>query len=422
MENRIEPASKGMRLHIGLFGRRNAGKSSLLNALTRQEVSIVSEIAGTTTDPVEKPMELLPLGPVVFIDTAGIDDAGALGAKRMEKTEQCLDRVDLGLIVAAEAGWGEFEEKIREELTRRNVPVIAVFNKDDILNRSVAHSAFFSASGLKTVAVSALTKKDIPELRQAIIDTAPADFLNAQPLINDLVGPGEMAMLVVPIDKEAPRGRLILPQVQVLRDLLDAGAYAMVVREHELKGALARLAIPPKLVVTDSQAFAKVNADTPRDIPLTGFSILFSRFRGNLITQVMGALAIDRLKSGDRVLVAEACAHHPVEDDIGRVKIPRWIREYTGNALEFQTCQGHDFPSDLSGFKLAVLCGSCMQNRREVLNRIETCCAAGVPVTNYGLAIAHSLGILERALSPFPTVLDAFRKAKHGQAANPALA
>lgn len=417
-----EPASKGLRLHIGIFGRRNVGKSSLLNALTRQEVSIVSAVAGTTTDPVEKPMELLPLGPVLFIDTAGIDDDSVLGSKRVQKTEKCLDRTDLGILVTEGALWGRFEESILEEFRKRKVPAIVVFNKADILAPPADVMERLEDEQTRRCVVSAMTGQGMSELRKEIIAIAPADFIDAPALVADLVGPGGMAVLVVPIDKEAPKGRLILPQVQAIRDLLDNDAFCLVVRERELSAALQRLNAPPKLVVTDSQAFLKVSADTPPDIPMTSFSILFARFKGDLTTQVAGTLAIDRLKPGDRVLIAEACAHHPIGEDIGRVKIPRWLTQYVGGALDFQVVQGHDFPGDLHEYKLIIHCGACMQNRREMLNRLERGREAGVPVTNYGLTIAYSLGIFERALSPFPDALETYRKIKDGQGSDSPMA
>ena len=409
-----QSVSKGLRLHIGIFGRRNVGKSSLLNALTRQNVAIVSEVAGTTTDPVEKPMELLPLGPVLFIDTAGIDDDSILGGKRVEKTEQCFDRTDLGLIVTEAGKWDAFEEQLLEEFKKRGVAVIVVFNKADLLPLTPGILDRFGAASIRTVVVSALTGKGVPELRAAIIQAAPADFIDAAALLGDLVGPGGLAVLVVPIDKEAPKGRLILPQVQAIRDLLDTDAYCLVVKERELKAALARLKQPPQMVVTDSQAFLKVAADTPPSIPMTSFSILFARFKGDLASQVRGTMAIEALKPGDKILIAEACAHHPIGEDIGRVKIPRWLKQYVGGNLDIQVYRGHDFPPDLASFQLVVHCGACMQNRREMLSRIERCREAGVPITNYGLTIAYTLGIFERALSPFPAALEAYQDIKYG--------
>ncbi|MGQ9649893.1 MAG: [FeFe] hydrogenase H-cluster maturation GTPase HydF [Phycisphaerae bacterium] len=403
---------KGFRLHIGIFGRRNVGKSSLLNAITRQNVSIVSEFAGTTTDPVEKPMELLPLGPVLFIDTAGIDDVGALGELRVGKTRQVFDRTDLGVIVAESPAWTDFEERILNELASRRIPMLVVFNKCDVAMPDVAVVERLAARKIPVVRTAAAIGQGILDFRQALLDHAPPDFVNNPRILADIVGPGEMAVLVVPIDKEAPKGRLILPQVQAIRDLLDGDACCMVVKERELRDALDRLKSPPKLVVTDSQAFLKVAADTPADVMLTSFSILFARFKGDLITQVEGTLAVDSLVAGDRVLVAEACSHHPIGEDIGRVKIPRWLTQYVGGKLEFVTVQGHDFPENLSSYKLIIHCGACMWNRREMLSRIMRCRQAGVPVTNYGLVIAYSLGILERALQPFPAALEILRRAR----------
>ena len=403
----MQPTPRSLRLHIGIFGRRNVGKSSLLNAITRQRVSIVSESAGTTTDPVEKPMEMLPLGPVQFVDTAGIDDEGALGQLRIERTKAALDRVDLGVVVAEGGAWGGFEEALVSELEARRVPVLVVFNKSDLRLPDEAELAALARVRLPWVAVSALKGDGIEGVREALLALAPADFFDSRRLVSDLVPPGEVAVLVVPIDKEAPKGRLILPQVMSIRDLLDGESMAMVVQERELRSALARLSKPPALVVTDSQVFLKVAADVPADVPMTSFSILMARFQGDLAEQVRGTLGIERLKGGDRVLVAEACAHHPIGEDIGRVKIPRWLTQYVGAKLEFTHVQGRDFPADLSPFRLVVHCGNCVGNRREMMSRIHRCRMAGVPITNYGLTIAYSLGIFERALRPFPAALEA---------------
>ena len=407
----MQTTPKGLRLQIGLFGRRNVGKSSLLNAITRQQVSIVSEVAGTTTDPVEKPMELLPLGPVLFIDTAGVDDVGALGALRVERTRQIFDRTDLGVIVAQAGEWDDFEEQLLAEFTGRGTPLVVVFNKADVAHPGPEIVERLAAKKIRTVRTAAVDGTGILDFRQALLDSAPEDFVSNPTILGDLVGPGEMAVLVVPIDKEAPRGRLILPQVQAIRDLLDSDAYCLVVKERELRHALGRLATPPRLVVTDSQAFLKVAADTPPEIPLTSFSILFARFKGDLTTQVEGTLAVDRLMTGDRVLIAEACSHHPIAEDIGRVKIPRWLTQYVGGKLEFVHVQGHDFPEDPTPYKLVIHCGACMANRREVLSRIMRCRQAGVPMSNYGLVIAYSLGIFQRALEPFPAALEAYHRA-----------
>jgi [FeFe] hydrogenase H-cluster maturation GTPase HydF len=408
----MRETSKSFRLHIGIFGRRNAGKSSLLNALTRQQVSIVSEVAGTTTDPVEKPMELLPIGPVLFIDTAGIDDAGALGRQRVEKTRQVLDRTDLGILVADAGRWGEFEDGLLAEFQGRGIPTIVVFNKIDLGQPDAPLVARLEAAEIPRVETVAPSGRGLPALREALIRAAPEDFIHARPIVSDLVPPGELAVLVVPIDKEAPKGRLIQPQVQTIRDLLDGDSYCLVVKERELRDALDRLRRPPALVVTDSQAFLKVAGDTPPGVKMTSFSILMARQKGDLAQFVQGTMAIEDLKPGDRVLVAEACTHHPIGEDIGRVKIPRWLRQFVGGDLRFDTTQGHDFPEDLSAYRLLVHCGACMWNRREMLTRMLRCREAGLPVSNYGLTIAYTLGIFDRALEPFPDALETYRRMK----------
>jgi [FeFe] hydrogenase H-cluster maturation GTPase HydF len=399
-----------MRLHIGLFGRRNVGKSSVLNALTRQAVSIVSDVAGTTTDPVEKPMELLPIGPVQFIDTAGVDDIGALGQQRIEKTQQIFARTDVGIIVAEAGHWNNFEDKLFDEMKRREIPTIVVFNKCDLNDPHPEIIARLKESKIHWLKATATQGEGMLDLREALIKTVPDEWINSPTILGDLVPPGDMAVLVVPIDLEAPKGRLILPQVQSIRDILDNETYCMVVKENALSSALNRLNKPPALVVTDSQAFAEVAADTPVEVPLTSFSILFARFKGDLEEFTRGTMAIDRLRSGDRVLIAEACTHHPIGDDIGRVKIPHWLNEYIGGELRFTHVQGHDFPENLDEYQLVIMCGSCMHNRREVLTHIMQCRETGVPVTNYGITIAFSLGIFERALSPFPEAMQVYRE------------
>jgi len=394
---------KSMRLHIGIFGRRNVGKSSILNALCGQQISIVSHHAGTTTDPVEKPMELLPLGPVVFIDTAGIDDSGALGELRNRKTRSCLDRVDLGVIITCGGVWGTFEQELTAELRSRSVPFIAVHNKQDL---HAAHGRFADLpDDIPLVFASALQNHGIDALRSSLIEHAPDGCFETACIAADLIAPGAAAVLVVPIDLEAPRGRLILPQVQTIRDLLDNGRSALVVREHELTQALALLREAPALIITDSQAFEQVAGLVPPESMLTGFSILFARYKSDLATLVLGSKTIDLLRDGDRVLIAESCTHHPIEDDIGRVKLPRWLKRYSGASLHFTTVAGYDFPDDLGDYRLVIHCGACMHTRKAVLQRLEKCRQAGVPVTNYGLAIAKCLGVLERALEPFPDVL-----------------
>ncbi|MFY9779578.1 MAG: [FeFe] hydrogenase H-cluster maturation GTPase HydF [Candidatus Baltobacteraceae bacterium] len=406
-----QTAARGMRLHIGIFGRRNVGKSSLLNAIVRQQVSIVSEVAGTTTDPVEKPMELLPVGPVLFIDTAGIDDEGAVGDLRVAKTRRAFERTDLGIVVT-DGAWGPYEESIAAALAERKTPVIAVLNKCDLAEPPAETLERLAERRLPSVRAAAARGDGILALRHALVEHAPADFIANPDILGDLVGPGNLAVLVVPIDKEAPKGRLILPQIQSIRDLLDNDAYCLVVKERELRAALDGLKHPPKLVVTDSQAFLKVAADTPPDVPLTSFSILFSRFKGDLVSQTLGAMAIDTLRPGDKVLIAEACAHHPIAEDIGRVKIPRWLAQYVGGPLEITTVAGKDYPDDLTPYKLVIHCGACSFNRKAMLNRILHARAAGVPLTNYGLTIAFSLGLFERALQPFPAAHEAYLTAR----------
>jgi [FeFe] hydrogenase H-cluster maturation GTPase HydF len=353
-------------------------------------------------------MELLPLGPVLFIDTAGIDDVGALGEKRIQKTWSAIDRTDLGIIVSNSHEWGEFEEKLLREFKDRAIPVVVVMNKNDIHQMSECLQNSFTNEKIPFVETAAINGQGILQLRQSILKNAPDDFINRPSIVSDLVGPGEAAILVVPIDKEAPKGRLILPQVQSIRDLLDGDSFCMVVKERELREALSRLNKPPKLVVTDSQAFLKVAADTPPEIPLTSFSILFARHQGDLPEMVKGAMAIDQLKTGDKVLIAEACSHHPIGEDIGTVKIPRWLSQYVGGKLQIEFTRGHDFPPNISDYKLIIHCGACMWNRREMLSRIMKARQANVPLTNYGLTIAYSLGIFERALQPFPAALEVY--------------
>jgi [FeFe] hydrogenase H-cluster maturation GTPase HydF len=398
----MKPAPKGFRLHIGLFGKRNVGKSSLLNALTHQSVSLVSEVAGTTTDPVEKPMELLPLGPVLFIDTAGVDDVGLLGQMRVLRTRQVFNRTDLGVVVTVANRWGRFEDELLSELQKRKTPTIVVFNKIDLFRPEQEDLEKLKKRGFVCVQTQATSTETVLALRKALLESMPPGWLQDRPILGDLVGAGGTAVLVTPIDKEAPRGRLILPQVQAIRDLMDHDAMCVVVQENRLREALASLKTPPRLVVTDSQAFEKVALDTPEEVPLTSFSILFSRLKGDLAEQAKGALKIGDLRRGDRVLIAEACTHHPIEDDIGTVKIPRWLKKIVGGKLRIQNVRGHDFPEDPSGYQLVIHCGACMWNRKEMLNRIMHCRQAGVSITNYGLTIAYCLGILERALAPFP--------------------
>ena len=402
----LNETPRGSRLHIATFGSRNAGKSSLINALTNQNVAIVSEVAGTTTDPVYKSMEILPVGPVVLIDTAGIDDVGDLGALRIQKTLAVVAKTDLLLLVIDPAhAVGTYEEDIVNKARQTGVPVVGILNKMDLYDNVQAADVDAMAAKLDipVIAVSALTKKGIDRLKMAIIERAPKDWTHPT-ILGDLIDPGDVVVLVVPIDLAAPKGRLILPQVQTIRDILDNDAMTLVVKERELKAALARLKEKPKLVVTDSQAFLKVAADTPKDVLMTSFSILFARYKGNLQALTQGALAIEELVPGDKVLIAEACTHHRVEDDIGTVKIPRWLRQLVGGALDFTWASGLELPPDISKYKLIVHCGACMINRKEMLHRLMTAQAANVPMVNYGVLIAHVLGILKRALKPFPEV------------------
>jgi [FeFe] hydrogenase H-cluster maturation GTPase HydF len=400
----MQNTPKSLRLHIGIFGRRNVGKSSLLNAITRQQVSIVSEFAGTTTDPVEKPMELLPLGPVLFIDTAGIDDIGDVGNLRVAKTKKVFDRTDIGVIVTEADTWGEFEEEIFNTLSARKIPIVIVLNKIDSCKVNEKIVERFKNEGISVIKVSVKDKIGVLDFRVALLDSTPESYITTPAIVSDLVGKDNLTLFVIPVDKEAPKGRLILPEVQAIRDILDGDAMCMVVKETHIKQALAELNKPPKLVVTDSSCFDVTAPNVPNDIPLTSFSILFSRFKGDLMSQVIDTASIEKLKPGDKVLIAEACSHHPIADDIGRMKIPRLLNKYVGGELQYAETQGLDFPANLPDYKLVVHCGACMFNRRTMLNRILHCKKTKIPITNYGLIIAHCLGILSRALAPFPEI------------------
>jgi [FeFe] hydrogenase H-cluster maturation GTPase HydF len=396
--------SRGSRLHIGIFGRRNAGKSSLINALTNQEVAIVSDVPGTTTDPVYKSMEILPVGPVVIIDTAGIDDVGELGELRLKKTMGVLKKTDLIILVLThDQPLDAREFDLIHKAKEQGVPIIGALNKVD-LTPEAGPAELAKQLGINIVAVSAVTKQGINTLKQEIITSAPKDWTMPS-ILGDLVQPGDTVLLVVPIDLAAPKGRLILPQVQTIRDLLDSDCITLVVKERELRKAISGLKDKPRLVVTDSQAFLKVDADTPKDVMMTSFSILFARYKGNLETLTAGALASDKLKPGDRVLIAEACTHHRVADDIGTVKIPRWLRQKVGGELYFDWSSSLESEPNLEQYQLIVHCGGCMINRKEMLSRILQSTTAGVPIVNYGVLIAHMHGILRRALAPFPAAL-----------------
>lgn len=402
MQNKTN-TPRGLRLQIGIFGRRNVGKSSLFNGLLHQNVAIVSEIAGTTTDPVEKAMEFPELGPVLFVDTAGIDDEGALGASRVARTQQVLERVDLALVVT-DGVWNNFERQLLKLFRERATPVGIICSKNDLRTDRLLESQIRQeAMDTPVVSISTLTEDGLNEVRSMIIELAASKKdKRQQPLVADLIPEKGVAALVVPLDKAAPKGRLIQPQVLTIRELLDRGAYTLVVRDVELADALDKLAKPPDLVITDSQAFAKVAAVVPDNVPMTSFSILLARQKGDLAELVRGALAIGNLKAGDPILIAETCTHHPVEDDIGRIKIPALLEKKVGGKLAITHVAGCDKPHNFEDFKLVVQCGSCMWTRQEMLSRMATVKAASVPMTNYGVTIAYCLGILERAIRLFP--------------------
>ena len=392
---------KSNRLHIGIFGKTNAGKSSLLNRITGQQVSIVSDIAGTTTDVVEKSMELLPVGPVNFLDCAGINDETALGIQRIEKTLKVLNRTDIAVLVCDYNGFDEYDKSLIERFNELNIPYIVVINKSDIEQISDEKLNKIREYCENILITSAMTDDEIVfRFKSALIKLLPEEFVNTPKIVGDIVPEGSTVILVIPIDKEAPKGRIILPQVQTLRDLLDSGCVTLAVRDTELKSALEGLKTPPSLVITDSQAFKKVDEIVPQNIALTSFSILFARLKGDLNAFIEGAKAIDNLQDGDKVLILESCTHHAIEDDIGKVKIPNLLKKKTGKNLIIEHFSGHDFP-EVSGYKLIIHCGACMTNRREVLSRILLRSKAGVPITNYGIAISYCLGILNRAVSIF---------------------
>lgn len=392
---------KSMRLHIGIFGKTNVGKSSLLNRITNQDVSIVSNIAGTTTDVVEKTMELLPIGPVNFLDTAGINDSTALSSERIEKTMKIINRTDVAIVVCDYNGIDDYERNLIEKFNELKIPFMIFINKtdekypsDSIIEDLKNYTKYILLSSVKTDDLIVF------KIKELLVKLLPEDFVNSPKIVGDLIPQGSTVILVIPIDKEAPKGRIILPQVQTLRDLLDNNCVSIVVKESELKSAIDNLKIAPSLVVTDSQAFKNVSEIVPENIPLTSFSILFARLKGDLNTFSQGAKSIEKLQDGDRVLILESCTHHAIEDDIGRVKIPNLLRKKTGKNLIIDNIAGHDFP-DISKYKLIIHCGACMTNRREVLSRILLASENNVPITNYGICISYCLGILSRALKIF---------------------
>jgi [FeFe] hydrogenase H-cluster maturation GTPase HydF len=408
---------KSLRLQIGLVGRTNVGKSSFLNYIAGQDVAVTSPVPGTTTDVVEKAMELLPIGPVTFLDTAGLDDRSELAGRRLQKTAAALERADIVVLLTEPGQWAAFEEGVVAAAAQRKQPVIVVVNKSDLPNLGKPAATFFqtveqsTAGWLECSCLDAARRERVvSRFKELLLKACPDDYVHPPALVADLLPPGGLMVMAVPIDLQAPKGRLILPQVQALRDALDGDAAALVVKEREYAALLGRLNRPPDLVVCDSQVVLKMVADTPKDVKCTTFSILFARYKGDLQALARGAAMIDRLRAGDRVLVAESCSHHALEDDIGRVKIPRWLRQYTGLDVQIDVSAGRDFPQDLTGYRLVVHCGSCMLTRREMLAHIQRAQAQGVAITNYGLAISVTQGVLRRALSPFPAALDAFER------------
>lgn len=391
----------GNRLHIGIFGRRNTGKSSLINAITGQDLAIVSEIAGTTTDPVYKAMEILPIGPCMLIDTAGIDDEGALGLERIKKTQAVIRKTDVGIIVVnPDSEIGKFEQDLAKIFYDKKLPVIFVVNKSDLPGmRAKEH---FLKNSLVFIEVSSKTKQGIEDLKNKIMEITPANW-SPIPLLADIINEKDVVVLVCPIDSAMPQGRLILPQVQVLREILDVNASAFVCKETELINVIESLKEKPKLVITDSQVFEVVRDILPIDIALTSFSTVFARHKGDLSAYIQGVRAIENLADGDEILIAEACTHHVQPEDIGRTKIPTWLMNYTKKELHYEVTAGGDFPDDLSKYKLIISCGGCMVNRREILARIEKAKSQNVPITNYGILMAYLSGILQRIVEPFKT-------------------
>ena len=407
----LNDTPSGERIHIGFFGRRNAGKSSVVNAVTGQELAVVSDTKGTTTDPVSKAMELLPLGPVMIIDTPGFDDKGHLGELRVRKTKQILNRTDIAvLVIDATEGIKQCEEELLAIFKEKEIPYLLVYNKEDILSEEQKNLLRTEQSEqVNSICVSALEKKHINELKEKLARLVKTDNQKLQ-LVGDLVHPADLVVLVIPIDKAAPKGRLILPQQQVIRDVLEADGAAICVKEYELRELLDTIGKRPAMVITDSQVFAKVSADVQEEIPLTSFSILMARYKGFLEEAVLGAAAIDRLKDGDRILISEGCTHHRQCDDIGSVKIPRWLKNYTGKKLTIETSSGREFPEDLSPFSLIIHCGGCMLNEREMKYRMKCAKDQNIPFTNYGTAIAYMQGILERSIGIFPYLLEELKR------------
>lgn len=394
------------RVHIGFFGKRNAGKSSVMNAVTGQDLAVVSEVKGTTTDPVYKSMELLPLGPVVMMDTPGIDDEGELGGLRVRKSYQVLNKTDAAvLVIDGQTGASGEDAALLRRIRKKNIPYTVVLNKQDLAPEGVLNQAagILDIPAEQILAVSAAAGTGITELKERIAAIAKQEEPKLR-IVGDMISPSDFIILVVPIDSAAPKGRLILPQQQTIRDILETDAVSIVIKENRVKETIESLGKKPRLVITDSQAFEKVAADTPEDILLTSFSILFARYKGNLQTAVAGVTALDKLQDGDKILISEGCTHHRQCDDIGTVKIPRWIREYTGKDIRFETSSGTQFPDELGEYRLIVHCGGCMLNEREMKYRLSCAADQGVPMTNYGILIAYIKGILERSVELFPEI------------------
>ena len=408
---------KGLRLHFGLFGKRNAGKSSLINALANQNISIVSSVAGTTTDPVEKAFELHPIGPVVFMDTAGIDDIGDLGQARVKKSLSVLEWMDIAIIVCEAGTWGEHEEKLLQLTHQNATPTIVVFNKTDLSEVSVDLLQLIQKRGYPVVLTSAATQQGIEQLRNTIIQMVLSQTEPDRPLMGDLAHAGDTVILVTPIDTGAPKGRLILPQVQAIRELLDSGAKCFVIKEDRIKETLQELKVPPALVVTDSQVVLRVVNEVPEPIPVTTFSIQMAYAKSDLKEMAIGAAAISKLKPGDRVLISETCSHHPLKDDIGRIKIPNWLKQKFGD-IQIDIAVGKDFPTDLTPYKVIIQCGGCIVTRRHMLARLRAAKAQGVPMTNYGVAISLLQGVLDRALACHPQAKAAYENALNAHEKN----
>lgn len=402
----MQSAPKALRLQIAVLGRVNAGKSSFVNLVTGQNTSITSEFAGTTTDVVEKAQELTPLGPVLWLDTAGFADDSALGDKRLQKTIQAIERADVAILVCNGDTIGVPEEQILQILAEHKTPVIKIFNKADVHHISSNDGIAVNSTDL-SMRDSVLLK-----LKSALIKVCPDDFLNAQPMLGDLAEPDSTVIMIIPLDYEAPKGRLIMPQVQAIRDCLDHNQNVMVVKESNYKAVLENLKNPPSLVVCDSQIVDKMVAETPQNIKCTTFSILMARLKGDLAKMAQGAATISHLQDGDKILIAESCTHHAVDDDIGRVKIPNLLRKKTQKTLQIDFVSGCDFAQDLSAYKLVIQCGGCTVNRREILSRIHKCSSAGVAITNYGVCISELKGVLQRVLEPFSDVYEQYEKVK----------